>query len=589
MFSLARYSLRLDIKLIHRKTCHIVRGYSFLNNEQFSSNEQNYMRNVLKRTSDCALFDPANNLIVQRQSTEENPTISTLISVISKLNKYNPTDYSTLNEKLLLPLNDQCLKSYQDWPINSQLYALDVWHFVKGAKRIPFFNVVLNDFLNRFVELPNGVALQIMYYVAWSKRQFNSTEEMIVTKRFEEIVNGLSLDEISIYCLAFIKSELKVGEISLTLVKSLYDCLMQNELRKFDDIGVTGVIKAVRRFSTTDHIPDLKNLQHQLVPYAKDASFMTLTHVIQLGSKQRVFNQQLIEIILERFLNNLDKLRLKDVERALLAISIFNCKNSAIEKQFLNKVQKHLLMSLDTKFSSSLIRCISYLVVCGVVDTKLIDWALDPKTHSDTYGRAISDDEHALLLIDSYAKINLQKTYTGCRLPEYLCAELMPKVAENEVAGQKSELGNEIDEILRANGVNSIQCQAAPHIPFPDVFFVYNKRTNQTFSPLAKNTDGTILKASDLHRNKPDLEAVAILPCLQRQTVFNSNRYNGLFQLRLDQLKMLGFKTIVIKKSIWKLYQNTAAQRRYLALELCRNNIFLLNKCFNITYKSKGR
>ncbi|XP_055301203.1 uncharacterized protein LOC129567869 [Sitodiplosis mosellana] len=579
---------RLKIIVDHRQSFNIFRSYSFTFNEQFTYNEQNYMRKVLKRTSGCILFDPSKNLkylVSPKEFSEGNQTMFNLVSAVKKVNTHHRSDLE-YSQKLLAPLNDQCLENYKAWPINEQLFALDVWHFVRGGKDFPFFEAVLTNFLKAFYGLEDGPALQTMYYVARSKRQLQPNEEVVVTKKLEEIISSLTLDEISIYCLALVKSGCQVDSVSL--VKSLYESLMKSDLRHHDDIGVTGVVKAVRRFSTTDQLPELKDLQNKLVPFAEQASLLALTHIIQLGAKQRVFNAQLIDVIIRRFLQNLDNLRIKDVERALLAISTFNHKtNNGIDKQFCDQAQVYLLMSLDTKFADSLIRCISYLAVFGVVDARLIDWALSPEVHAHVYGESISADEHALLLIDSYAKINLAHTYTGNRLPESLCAELMLKVCEAEVAGQKSELANEISDVLRTNGIHCISSRPIPHVPFPDIFLVYNKRTHKAISILNANADGTILDANSLYKNNPNLEAIAIIPCLQRQLVFNTNRYNGQFQLRLDQLRMLGFKTIVIKKTIWNCYKSPEAKRRYLALELCRNDVFLLNKVVNFVFKSK--
>lgn len=588
MSIIARSIQRLTLVVVHRQTVSILRSYSFTSNEQFTFNEQNYMRKVLKKTDGCVLFDPTKHfkyLVSPKEFNEKNQTILKLISAVTKVNAHHRFDME-FKQKLLAPLNDQCLENYKRWPIKEQLFALDVWHFANGVRNFPFFDTVLTDFLNEFHGLENGPALQTMYYVARTKRQLQPNEEAMVTKKLENIIENLTLDEISIYCLALVKSGCNVN--SLSLIKSLYDCLMTNDLRHYDDIGVTGVIKAVRRFSTTDQLAELKELQAKLVPFADKASLIALTHIIQLGAKQRIFNTQLIDVIIRRFLQNLDKLRIKDVERALLAISTFNHKanNNAIEKQFCDKVQEYLLMSLDTKFSASLIRCISYLVVLGIADARLIDWALSTEVHAHVYGEAISSDEHALLLIDSYAKINLAHTYAGNKLPEDLCAKLMPKVCETEVAGQKSELADSISNVLKANGVYCILTRPIPHVPFPEIFLVYNKNTHRAIGHLEANTDGTILNASSLHQNKSNLEAIAILPCLQRQLVFNTNRYNGQFQFKLDQLKLLGFKPIVIKKTIWNTYKTAEAKRRYLALELCRNDVFLLNKVVHFVFKS---
>lgn len=582
--------LRFNTNFVHRKSFYICRSYSFTNNEQQTYNEQNYMRKILQKTSGCILFDPTKSLtylISPKEFNGKNKTILDLVSTVIKINNHHRSDLE-YSQKLLDPVNDRCLENYKGWPQNEQLFALDVWHFVRGAKDFPFFEAALNDFLKEFNGLENGPALQTMYYVARLKRQLQPNEEEVVTKRLEEIITGLTLDEISIYCLALIKSGCQVNSVSL--MKSLYDCLMKTDLKQHEDIGVTGVIKAVRRFSTTDQLPELKNLQNKLVSFARETSLLALTHIIQLGAKQRVFNEQLIHVIIRRFLDNLDNLRIKDVERALLAISTFNHKTiNGIEKQFCDKVQEYLLMSLDTKYSTSLIRCISYLVVFGVADARLINWALSPEVHANVYGESITGDEHALLLIDSYAKINLSETYAANKLSEIQCAELMLKVCEFEVAGQKSELVDEIGDILKMNGIHYISTRSIPYVPFPDVFIVYNKRTHKAVRIIDGNTNGMILNSNTLHKNNPNWEAIAIVPCLQRQLVYNSNRYNGIFQLKLDQLKMLGFKTIVIKKTIWNCYKNPDAKRRYLALELCRNNVFLLNKIVHFVFKSKTR
>lgn len=582
MFTLTKYSFHLKFKLIAYQSINIVRRFSFLDNEQVSSNEQKYMRSVLQKTNGCVLFDSTNEwskqLIGQQPiQIENNQIVLRLISIADKIKKYHPTDYTLINRELLMPIDKQCIEKYQQWPIDTQLYALDIWHSINGAKKFPFFEILLGNFLTKFTELKMGPALQILYYIAWSKRRFRSNEESMVIEQFESHINRLKLDEVSIYCLALIKSGAHVE--SQNLIKSLYDCLLKNDLKKFDDIGVTAVVKAVRRFSTTVHIYELKKLQDHLMPFAKEASLMSLTHIIQLGAKQRVFNYQLIQVVLQRFLNNFNKLRVKDVERALLAISVLNDKKNAIEMEFLENSQKYLLQSLNSNFIESIFRCISYLAVCGVVDKQLINWALDPKTHSNAFGNAIDQEEFPLLLIDSYAKINLEKTYTGHKLPVELCATLMPKIAEKEVTGQQSELTTEIGDILQKNGIDHIQCQMAPYTPFTDIFLVYDKRTNKCVNCTDRsNLPGTILRASDLHQNQRDLEAVAIIPCLQRQTVFKSNRFSGIFQLKLNQLKLLGFKVIVIKRANWILYSSDAAKRRYLTIELCKNNIFLLNR-----------
>lgn len=588
MLFLVRQCYRWKIQLINCSSFEIVKTYSFVANEKRSSFEQKYMRTVLEKNAGCVLFNPSNHLNqlpTHKLSIDQNQLTSKLTSVVTKINERKLSNTSRLDREYLVPLNAECLQNYKKWSINTQLYVLDIWHFLHGARKIPCMKVMLTDLFSKFADLETGPILQLMYYVAISKREFSEQETIAVTKKFDEIFNKLMFDEISVYCLALTKSKCEVTNEKI--VKSLYDLLSKTDLQKCNNIGVIGILKAVRRYSTTVHIHELKSLQNQLIPYAKEVNWLALTNIIRMGTKQRVFNEQLIQIILRRLLKNIDKLRIKEIERSAFTISMFNDKSNSIQMEFLETVQKHLLLSLDTNFPFSLMRCISYLAICDVVDTKLIDWALDKEIHVSTYGAATSDENHALLLIDSYAKINLQNSYNGNKLPNHLIDQMMPKMSVMEKRGKRSELGNEVSDILHKNGAHCIECQVAPYVLFPDLVLVYNKRTNKTVKSLQKNPPGTILNASDLTNSNQDLEAVAIIPCLQRHTVFESNRYTGHFQLRINQFKMLGFKTIVIRRSIWQLYQTDEAKRRYLALEFCKNNIFLFNHHRNISFKSK--
>lgn len=264
------------------------------------------------------------------------------------------------------------------------------------------------------------------------------------------------------------------------------------------------------------------------------------------------------------------------MERALHAIATLNHKNlHGFNAEFCENVQKHLLISLDSKFPSAIISCISKLAVLGVANEKLVDWALNPNIYTNI--ATTHQREHDLLLIDAYAKINLPKTYVGHKLPDKICAELMT-IIDKKAVDQQSDVVNEIRSTLKMHGIHSILVRPFPYVPFQDIFLVYNKRTNTVLRESEGNANGRIFAARQLHRNNPDLEAVAIVPCLQRQTVFNSNRYTGFYQFKLHQLHAQGFKTVVIKQQAWTLYKTKEAKRRFLSLEFAKNDVFVFNK-----------
>lgn len=558
----------------------ISRNINFLSKEERTADTKNYMRKILMKTDGCILFNPSRESILRTDYKIEDKSIANLASIIIKLGNLRN---AALHKKVLAPINDYCVQNYKTWPIDKQLFTLDVWDFARDVKENEFFNQMLYEFLNKFSTLSNGPALQVMYYVARTKKQLNANEISKIEEKLKRISDQLTLDELSIYCTAFIMSQTKIENTNL--IKSFYKYLLQNDLSKFDDIAVTGILKAIRRFSTPEHLSEMKELQTKLIPYAKKASLLSLAHIIQFGYRIRVCNFELLDVVIRRFLAQMNELRIKEVERASLVIAIFDFRTpDRIEDQFCEKVKQFLLKSLETKFPSSAIRCIAYLMIRDSVDTKLIDWALSTTIPSNNFNDSIFSGVHTLLLIDSYAKINLAKTYDGYRLSDDLCASLIRQIPEGFAEGHNIDILNDITEIFQSNQIHSISYKAIPHFPLPDIIFLYNKRTNKTIDFVCSNKDGKILNATDLHKNDPDLTAVAIVPCSWRQTIFNSNKYHGYFQLKLNQLKLIGFKVIVIRYQTWKQYTNIDAKRRFITLELCQNDVFVLNKCFDINY-----
>ncbi|XP_031640188.1 FAST kinase domain-containing protein 5, mitochondrial-like [Contarinia nasturtii] len=536
----------------------IFRTYCSKFNEQKQNKYIKYARKVLQQTKGCVLFNASKfsqYIISPKEFRAENQIIYELVLAARK-------NCSKNTHKLL---DNRCADNYKTWPINEQLFALDVWYFVKHRSNFQFFEATVRDFLSEFHSLENGPALQILYYVGQMKLQLSAVEADSIVNHLKNNIDQITFDEVSMQCSTLIKCDCKVDDTNL--IKSLYTLLLTSDLQRYDSIAVSGIIKFVRRFSSLDHISELEALQNKLTSYVDAAGHQTGTHIIQMGVKQGAFDTDIIETVIQRFSKNMNELRNKDVERVLLSISTRNYRSeNGIELEFCNLVQKYLLNSLDTNFPDSVINCITYLAIFGVADAKLIDWALR---------RPIDNIEKSLLVIDSYAKINLATTYNGHKLSENVCADLMKKASESTTAGKKSNLVYEVSDVLKAHDIYHILTRAIPYVPFNDLFFIYNKRTRDTVNILQPNADGHILNVTNIIKNNPDLEGIAIVPCKNIDSVYNAYRYKGLMQFKLNQLEMNGFKTIAIRSSTWKKYNTEAAKRRYLAMELCKNDVFL--------------
>lgn len=573
MFKTRIFTAILQVKSIKVQ---IFRHHNFISHEK-RKNSIDFLRKVLKSRNDCFLYDPVNRSCNFAKNDE---IIKELVELGHKFRNRTLKVNFQFSRTHLPPLDVKCLKKSTEWSTDQKLFVMDVWHSFFRQGHLDFFRKTLNDFLNEMETLPNGSTLQVLYYVAGSKKRLKQHEERNIIQAMGRVLDHSTLEEISIYCSALVIGEAKSRKEYSITVKSLFNYLSKVKDFKQNESAVLNIIKAVRHLSLVDHIKDIQAAQIQSLPLAEVAEMYTLTHIALLGFQQRVHNPQLLEIIMRRFMENIDKLRLKEIERMLLIISTFQIERSdGLEKRFCKMIQETLKNSYETDFPSSLISCISYLIDMGIVDDELIDWALryaDQKLKNFVS----QDDINRLLNIDSFAKINLAKTYEGHRLPENLCAEMKTKAFEHLSDGFQSRLMKDLGNIFQKNNHQYVLHKAAPHFLSSDLIFLYNKRMRKTVKiSNSRKLKNTILYASDIQRNDPELMAVVIVPCMQRNKLFNSHIYVGPFQRKLNQLKLLGYETIVLPIAMnkWLSMDDINMKREQLHSNLIKRHIFLFD------------
>lgn len=154
-------------------------------------------------------------------------------------------------------------------------------------------------------------------------------------------------------------------------------------------------------------------LQKKLLWNAEHQSLLTALHISLLGTKLRVCNPDLLEIIAQRFAKNITTLRLKDMERFTMAMALFDFKSStgaddSLADLFVNDLTRRTKEIAD--HPSSYTSCVYNLSLLGLDDVNLIASVLDPTYLQRNYG-FLSRYQNEILFLDSYTRINLKDTY----------------------------------------------------------------------------------------------------------------------------------------------------------------------------------
>lgn len=214
----------------------------------------------------------------------------------------------------------------------------------------------------------------------------------------------------------------------------------------------------------------MMNLLEKLCWHAKHSDLLLVAQIAFVGIELKIFSPKLLEVIVQRFAENIDKMRFKDMERICFVIAMFNYKSKATTR-LLQRISQHLLTVEKYGYLDSVIRCVDYLHRCGMYEPKLIEWALDKKTISDAYSEKENTNRSELLRIDMYAGINFANEYKGPRLSDKDRAT----IAQKRIVDTKEDWSQlkQIEKMLKLTGRHCSVANILPHYTTPGEFTVW--------------------------------------------------------------------------------------------------------------------
>lgn len=564
------------------------KGFTHLENKKLNLSRI-YCREVLRQTNGCFLFDASHHFDPSADFIKNDQIILKLVEIAS----VDRTKRSSANNKWiydLFPYLDiECVERSENWSIEQNLFALDIWYhnvysIARGRYNSDFFHQTPKQYLSKLKSLTLGPILQMLFYFTCSKRQLQEAEEKSILRVLLRELHTATLTEASIFYRTLVVGDCSPRIEYARYVRRICNHLHQTDLKMEPETAVTDTVKVIRRLSMNVHNKEIGDLQTKLIPLAKNTqSPYLLTHLAQLGVRQKVFNPLLLEAVVEKLMEFVrmepQALRLKEVERSLLLIATYRFKGCAdIIAKYCDEVQPHLKQSLDTKFPLSLVECIAHLATIGTCDHELINWAL---RYCNDSGRFLPDfNPENFLIIDSFAKINVCNEYNGYTLSDSVCSQLKLKNQSECDVGFHHDMQKNFAAIFKVDNHRVLLTEAAPHFNTPDFLFIYDKTRKATVDIVAPSEKGKILHASDLYAGDRHLIPVAFVTYTRKSLLRDDNNRNiatGRFMMKLKQLELLGFKVVTwyLRFEEWKLISQPI-MREKLRNRLSQERIYFL-------------
>lgn len=387
-------------------------------------------------------------------------------------------------------LDVECCARIDVWNTDKLLMVCDAWYAMKLAKVSTFVFHSLKRMGRRIKNMTAEQLVQSMFFCNIVRKPLLDMYDY--EEGFNKVISSMSLKEISIMSMGFFKTQTPIRNPAL--IDKIYERLIA-EIDTVADITLASILKILRYSSKFKQSDLMIQLLEKLCPHIDKISLICCLHIGLLGIDIQNTFDPVLELIVQRFNNELEFARLKDMERICLVVSLFNY-NSPSDSD--KKLCANILEKLKTKVDEVVLHprcfpnCLHYLSMKGFYDEELISLALSKKFIRHTYSKKPLLARE-LFCLDSFTKINLKDSYMGNRL-EDKTRRTMGKLMTDYVPDRNSKFRLSLTDkiLLEVKETTELILKTAtfkhilPHFQRPDIVVCYDRITKKSV-PLSEN------------------------------------------------------------------------------------------------------
>ncbi|XP_067002215.2 FAST kinase domain-containing protein 5, mitochondrial [Anabrus simplex] len=491
-----------------------------------------------------------------------------LIRTLACLSKWPQTDFfNSVNfSTLWSTLDKECVQRYKQWDRNKLLLVADHWymlHLSRFCEYMWFSNWKLG---RKPSSLSPAQLVQTMFYMNACRKIHPNISMYEFEYSFEQCIDKLTLEEISIMSMGFFKTQTKIKSSNL-----LYKILERtmSEVDSIKDITLSAILKIVR-YSITPSLADmLYQLLNKLVLRVNDLSLLSCIHTALAGSNVLIFHEDILKSVSQRFSRAIKDARVKDLERLAFVLTLYNYDphtDPCIFSQIANELSSPNRKEEFASFPKCVPRCLHYLTIKDIFLDDLISQVLDPEFIAVVYGKNSFHINREILSLDAFVEIE-RPHYTGNRLPPKTRGFLakrynapLPKEKKNMTATMRMFM--EVMELVSNMLGGEKYCYVGhilPHFERSDIaFFVSRGRAVEI--PMS-------LRESELSAVKyaPSLPETGSWCCIVvggwNSYISNTRKMLGTTECKIHQLKTIGYSPIYVPWYEWVSLASTARER----------------------------
>ncbi|KAK5638133.1 hypothetical protein RI129_012428 [Pyrocoelia pectoralis] len=311
-------------------------------------------------------------------------------------------------------LDDVCCWKINNWSNETMFLFADYWYCLNLGRVGKYTTYFIEKIVSSGDSLSKSQLVQLFFFINICRKNFDYDFD----KAIEKCIGFLSADEMAVIAMGFFKSQ---KPIQLTyILKQMMDKL-KVEKSNVHEITMTAILKVLRYSSNVLLVDQLIDLLDHLVSEVDRLSSTACTHIALLGTTLQFFHSASLEKVAVKIfkdLNNVEAVRLKDLERLLLALTMFHFTPKTdrdIFKAIYDELHRDQRKTEIIKYPRCLPCLLNFLSLQHIYSHELMDKILDKEYMSELYGKSPKKLPREIFSLDVCIDIECPD-YVGNRL-----------------------------------------------------------------------------------------------------------------------------------------------------------------------------
>ncbi|XP_017774452.1 PREDICTED: FAST kinase domain-containing protein 5, mitochondrial [Nicrophorus vespilloides] len=512
-----------------------------------------------------------NNLTDGLLDNVEKITDEELIEMLDLLALYPETEsFKSHNyHDIWSALDDVCCWRLSSWDKENVFPIADRWYKLNLGKLCDFIYEVLEKLSRKPTKLSKDQLVHLFFYM-------NICRKRIIDFEYETAldmkIDKMSLDEMGIAALGYFKTQSKVK------IARILSVMMEKAIAEPnpDDLTLCAILKIVRFTSNPSLADQMTDFIEKVSPKLEKSSNLCQLHGALFGTTLQIEHRPAIFFAANRIAKNLqhlEKVRLKDMERILLPLSMFDYNPNTepdIFKAILEELQHERRFPELDKYPRCLSSALHFLSVKNIYSEELLNKVLNMKFVTETYGRSSRLLPMEIFSLDISTEIDLPD-YNGYRMDpsmRYKASKWLTRYSPSYTQTKRISASEKVildvtDRIMEIVGAQNILIDhVLPHFPRADIICCRDKKTGKFVEPfgLQKYQFGDIKKPTD----GESYEWFAVVVAGWNNTIRDTNKLVGQTTMKLRHLERIGYKAVPV---IWNEYQPLTLENKLKHIE----------------------